>query len=95
MRVKCIVPKPRGFPGSSAVTEFACNAEDLGLIPGLGRSPGGAHGSQLLLITQPGHELPAANSSAPAPRSSQRLSRSVSRCQSFATDATFIYTITD
>ena len=28
-----------GFPGSSANTESACNAEDPGLIPGLGRFP--------------------------------------------------------
>ena len=29
-----------GFPGGSDSKEFACNAEDLGLIPQLGRSPG-------------------------------------------------------
>ena len=29
-----------GFPGGSAGTESACNAGDLGLIPGLERSPG-------------------------------------------------------
>ena len=29
-----------GFPGGSDGKEFACNAEDMGLIPGLGRSPG-------------------------------------------------------
>ena len=29
-----------GFPGSSAEKESACNAGDLGSIPGLGRSPG-------------------------------------------------------
>ena len=29
-----------GFPGSSAGKESACNAADLGLIPGLGRFPG-------------------------------------------------------
>ena len=29
-----------GFPGGSGGKEFACNAGDLGLIPGLGRSPG-------------------------------------------------------
>ena len=28
------------FPRSSIGKEFACNAGDLGLIPGLGRSPG-------------------------------------------------------
>ena len=30
-----------GFPGSSAGKESACNAGDLGSIPGLGRSLGG------------------------------------------------------
>ena len=30
----------RGFPDSSAGKESACKAGDLGLIPGLGRSPG-------------------------------------------------------
>ena len=30
-----------GFPGGSISKEFTCNAEDLSLIPGLGRSPGG------------------------------------------------------
>ena len=30
---------PPGFPGGSAGKESACNAGDLGLIPGLGRSP--------------------------------------------------------
>ena len=29
-----------GFPCSSAGKESACNAGDLGSIPGLGRSPG-------------------------------------------------------
>ena len=29
-----------GIPGGSAGKESACNAEDLGLIPGLGRSAG-------------------------------------------------------
>ena len=29
-----------GFPGSSAGKESACNAEDPGSIPGLGRCPG-------------------------------------------------------
>ena len=29
-----------GFPGSSAGKEFACNAGDLGLLSGLGRSSG-------------------------------------------------------
>ena len=29
-----------GFPDSSVGKESACNARDLGSIPGLGRSPG-------------------------------------------------------
>ena len=36
-----------GFPGGSAGKESTCNAGDLGLIPGLGRSPGGGHGNPL------------------------------------------------
>ena len=33
-----------GFPGSSDSKETACNVEDLGSIPGLGRSPGKGKG---------------------------------------------------
>ena len=33
-----------GFPGSSADKESACNVGDLGLIPGLGGSPGEGNG---------------------------------------------------
>ena len=33
-----------GFPVSSVGKESACNAEDLGLIPGLGRSLGEGNG---------------------------------------------------
>ena len=33
-----------GFPCGSAYKESACNEGDLGLIPGLGRSPGGGKG---------------------------------------------------
>ena len=36
-----------GFPGGSDGNESICNAGDLGLIPGLGRSPGGGHGNPL------------------------------------------------
>ena len=36
-----------GFPGSSDSKESTCNVGDLGLIPGLGRSPGGGHGNPL------------------------------------------------
>ena len=35
------------FPGGSAGKESACNAGDLGLIPGLRRSPGEGKGYQL------------------------------------------------
>ena len=36
-----------GFPGGSAGKESACNAEDLGLIPRLGRFPGEGKGYPL------------------------------------------------
>ena len=36
-----------GFPGRLDGKESACNAGDLGLIPGLGRSPGGGRGNPL------------------------------------------------
>ena len=36
-----------GFPGGSAGKESACRAGDLGLIPGLGRSPGEGKGYPL------------------------------------------------
>ena len=35
------------FPGGSEVKESACNAGDLGLIPGSGRSPGEGNGNTL------------------------------------------------
>ena len=34
-----------GLPGDSEVKASACNAGDLGLIPGLGKSPGEGHGN--------------------------------------------------
>ena len=37
----------RGFPGGSEVKASACNAGDLGLIPGSGRSPGEENGNPL------------------------------------------------
>ena len=37
----------QGFPGGSDCKEFACNVGDLGLIPGLGRSPGEGNGYPL------------------------------------------------
>ena len=36
-----------GFPGGSDDKESACNAGDLGSIPGWGRSSGGANGNPL------------------------------------------------
>ena len=36
-----------GFPDSSVGKESACNAEDLGSIPGLGRSPGEGNGNPI------------------------------------------------
>ena len=36
-----------GFHGGSDCKEAACNARDLGLIPGLERSPGEGHGNPL------------------------------------------------
>ena len=39
-----------GFPGGSVGKKSACKAGDIrdaGLIPGLGRSPGGGHGNPL------------------------------------------------
>ena len=37
----------QNFPYGSAGKESACNAGDLGSIPGLGRSPGGGKGYPL------------------------------------------------
>ena len=42
MQQKCM-----DFPGGSDVKEFACNAGDLGSIPGLGRSPREGNGNPL------------------------------------------------
>ena len=36
-----------GFPGGSDGKEFACNAGELGSLPGLGRFPGGGHDNPL------------------------------------------------
>ena len=35
------------FPGGSDGKESTCNVGDLGLIPEMGRSPGGGHGKPL------------------------------------------------
>ena len=37
----------KGFPGDSEVKNSPANAEDLGSIPGLGRSPGKGNGNPL------------------------------------------------
>ena len=37
----------KGFPGGSDSGESAYSVGDLGLIPGLGRAPGGGHGNPL------------------------------------------------
>ena len=34
-----------GFPGGSVVKNLPDNVGDMGLIPGLGRSPGGGNGN--------------------------------------------------
>ena len=39
--------KEPGFPGGSEVKASACNAGDVGSIPGLGRSPGKENGNPL------------------------------------------------
>ena len=36
-----------GFPGGSDGRESACNAGELGSVPGWGRSSGGGHGNPL------------------------------------------------
>ena len=36
-----------GFPGGSDEKASACNAGDLGSVPGLGRSPGEGNGTPL------------------------------------------------
>ena len=40
LQFRCKLPSSQDFPGSSDGKESACNSEDLGSIPGSGRSPG-------------------------------------------------------
>ena len=49
MQKKCLRKNEAnvGFPGDSDGKESACKAGDMGLIPGLGRSPRGGNGNQL------------------------------------------------
>ena len=46
MDLNCIMPS-EGFPGGSDSEESACNAGNLGLIPGSGRSPVEGNGNPL------------------------------------------------
>ena len=41
-----------GFPGGSVVKNPPANAEDVGLIHGLGRSPGGGNGNHSTIIAR-------------------------------------------
>ena len=45
--IKCQLSDNKGFSGGLDDKESACNAGDLGLILGLGRSPRGEHGNPL------------------------------------------------
>ena len=47
MALQVATPVFMGFPGGSDGKESACNVRDLGLIPGLGRYPGGGHANLL------------------------------------------------
>ena len=50
-----------GFPGGLMVKNLPTNAKDMGLIPGLGRSPGGGNGNplQYSCLIMPWTEEPA------------------------------------
>ena len=43
--ISILLLSPLGFPGGSGSKESACRAEDQGLIPGSGRSPGKGNGN--------------------------------------------------
>ena len=47
LKLLCCFPCTKGYPCGSAGKESTCNVEDLGLIPGLGRSPGEGKGYPL------------------------------------------------
>jgi len=55
-----VVVVEQGFPGGSDGEECACNADDLGLIPGMERSPGGAHGNPLQYLAHTTERLSTA-----------------------------------
>ena len=46
-----------GFPGGSVVKILPANAGDVGLIPGLGRSPGGGNAWEIPWTEKPGRSL--------------------------------------
>ena len=54
-RDRLLTPLLLGFPGGSDSKESTFKEEDLGSTPGLGRSPGGGHGTPVFL---PGTEEP-------------------------------------
>ena len=45
--IPCPLSEAPGFPGGSEGKESTCNTGDLGLVPGLGRSPGEGNGYPL------------------------------------------------
>ena len=45
--VRCTVLRLLAFPHGSVAKNLPANAGDLGLIPGLGKSPGGGNGKLL------------------------------------------------
>ena len=47
LKEKAFYVEIKGFPGGSDGKASACNAGDLGLIPGSGRSPGEGNGNPL------------------------------------------------
>ena len=58
-----VPPRPLCFPGGSVVKNVPANAGDLGLIPGLERSPGGGTWQPTLLEPNaPGNKLTQKNS---------------------------------
>ena len=69
------VPVFLDFPGGSDGKESACNAGDLSLTPGLGRSPGGgmATHSRFLPRESPWTEAPGRLHSPRGPESQTRL----------------------
>ena len=53
-RDRLLTPVFLGFPDGSDGKESACNAGHMGLVPGLGISPGGGHGWQPTPVLIPG-----------------------------------------